>query len=70
MKTPRNRCLDLPLERRALLALRAAVKEAIAERRRQGLPVYVWRDGKVVDIGKRRPRSPGATPATRRRKGS
>jgi hypothetical protein len=41
---------DLPLERRALLALRAAVKRAIAERIREGLPVYVWSDDKVVEI--------------------
>ena len=41
---------DLPLERRALLALRAAVRKAIAERTREGLPVYIWSGGKVVDI--------------------
>jgi hypothetical protein len=46
---PRN-VLDLPLEQRALMALKEAVKKAIAERRRLGLPVYVWSDGRVVDI--------------------
>ncbi len=40
----------LPLEERALLALRVAVKKAIAERLREGLPVYVWKDGRVVDL--------------------
>jgi len=40
---------DLPLERRALLALKAAVKKkAITERTREGLPVYIWSGGKVV----------------------
>lgn len=42
--------LALPLEQRALLALKAAVKKAIAERAREGLPVYVWSRGKVVEL--------------------
>lgn len=40
----------LPLEERAFLALRVAVRKAIRERLRAGLPVYVWKDGKVVDL--------------------
>lgn len=48
-KVPRD-VLELPLEERALMALRAAVKEAIAENHAKGLPVYVWRDGKVVAL--------------------
>ncbi len=31
-------------------ALRKAVAEAIAEHRRNGVPIAVWRDGKVVRI--------------------
>ncbi|MFZ0964424.1 MAG: hypothetical protein WAO35_26460 [Terriglobia bacterium] len=55
MKALPQNVLDLPLEERALLALKAAVKKAIAERMREGLPVYVWADGKVVDLtGKKR----------------
>ena len=53
--------LDLPLEERALMALKDGVKKAIAERRRLGLPVYVWSEGRVVDISsarKRNSRSP------------
>lgn len=46
--------LDLPLEQRALMALKGAVKKAIAERRRLGLPVYVWSHGRVVDISSAR----------------
>ena len=42
--------LDLPLEQRAELALKAAVKKVIVEHARQGLPIYVWRDGTVVEI--------------------
>lgn len=46
---PQN-VLALPLEQRALLALKAAVKKAIAERTREGLPVYIWSGGKVVEL--------------------
>jgi hypothetical protein len=31
-------------------ALRRAVAEAIAEHRRNGVPIAIWRDGKVVRI--------------------
>jgi hypothetical protein len=45
------------LEERALLALRAAVKKAYAEHARQGLPVYVWSDGRVVRLPARKLRA-------------
>jgi len=48
-KSPGN-VLDLPLEQLAELALKAAVKKVIAEHARKGLPIYVWRDGAVVEI--------------------
>ena len=48
-KSPGNG-LDLPLEQRAELALKAAVKKVIVEHARQGLPIYVWLDGAVVEI--------------------
>jgi len=35
---------------RAEEALRKAVAEAIAEHRRNGVPIAIWRDGKVVRI--------------------
>jgi len=50
MKRVPERVQELPLEKRALLALKAAVKKAIAERTREGLPVYVWSGGHVVDL--------------------
>ncbi len=53
---PQN-VLELPLEQRALLALKSAVKKAIAERTREGLPVYVWSSGKVVELSARRLRA-------------
>ena len=35
---------------RAEKALREAVAEAIAEHRRNGVPIAIWRNGKVVRI--------------------
>jgi len=32
------------------MALKAAVKKVMEEHAREGLPVYVWQDGKVVEI--------------------
>jgi len=39
-----------PLAYRAEEALRKAVAEAIAEHRRNGIPIAIWRNGKVVRI--------------------
>ena len=41
---------DIPLDIRAEMALKEAVTDAIAEHKRRGHPVAVWRDGKVVLI--------------------
>ena len=46
-KLPVN-LLELPLEERAEMALKAAVDKVIEEHAREGLPIYIWRDGKVV----------------------
>jgi len=32
------------------MALKAAVEKVMEEHARNGLPIYVWRDGKIVDI--------------------
>ena len=48
---PRNVAM-LPLEKRALLALKVAVKRAIAERTEAGLPVYVWSKRGVVELSR------------------
>ena len=50
MTKPPPNVLDLPLEVRAEMALKAAVEKVIVEHARQGLPIYVWRDGKVVEV--------------------
>jgi DUF971 family protein len=69
-RVPKN-VLDLPLAERALLALRAAVKEAIAEHAREGVPVYVWADGRVVKLPAEKLRAylrPTSKRGTRKRK--
>jgi hypothetical protein len=50
MKGVPKRILDLPMEQRALMALRAAARKAYAEHSRLGIPFYVLQDGKVVDL--------------------
>jgi hypothetical protein len=50
MISPPVNILDLPLEERALMALREAVDEVIEDHVRKGLPLYIWRDGKVVAV--------------------
>jgi hypothetical protein len=41
---------DIPMNVRAEMALKEAVADAIAEHKRMGRPIMVWRDGKVVKI--------------------
>jgi hypothetical protein len=42
--------LELPLEERTQMAPKVAVKKAIAERLCLGLPNYIWRERKVVEL--------------------
>ena len=50
MIKPPPSVLELPLSERGLLALKAAVERVIEEHAREGLPLYVWRDGKVLAV--------------------
>jgi hypothetical protein len=50
MISPPANILDLPLEERALMALQDAVRGVIEDHIREGLPLYIWRDGKVVAV--------------------
>jgi hypothetical protein len=50
MTKPPANVLELPLEQRAEMAFKAAVEEVIVEHARQGLPMYIWREGKVVEL--------------------
>ena len=48
-KAPKH-VLRLPLEKRAEMAFKEAVEEVIDEHARLGLPLHVWRNGKVVSL--------------------
>jgi hypothetical protein len=50
MKKPSRDVLRMPLEQPAEIAFKVAVARAIEEHTRLGLPVYVWRNGKVVKL--------------------
>lgn len=49
IKPPKN-VLELPLEVRAEMAMKAAVEQVIVDHARLGLPIYIWRDDKVVEM--------------------
>ena len=42
--------LNLPLEVRAEMAFKAAVEKVVEQHIRDGRPLYIWRDGKVVAL--------------------
>ena len=50
MKRASKSVLRLPLEKRAEMAFKEAVEEVIDEHARLGLPLPIWRDGKVVAL--------------------
>ena len=52
-RTPKKdlqKVLRLPLEKRAEMAFKETVEEVIDEHARLGLPLYIWREGKVVRL--------------------
>lgn len=48
-----ERALRLPMETRALMAIKEAIDEVIEEHARLGLPLYALREGKVVAVSAR-----------------
>jgi len=48
-KPPAN-ILELPLGERAEMALKAAFEKVIEAHIRDGRPISIWRDGKVVEV--------------------
>lgn len=50
MTKPPADVLALPLEERAEMALKVAVEKVIVEHARRGLPIYIWRDGGIVEV--------------------
>ena len=57
MRKPPPNVLDLPLEVRAELALNAAVENLIEKHASEGRSIYIWREGKVVEISSEELRS-------------
>jgi hypothetical protein len=53
-----KKVLRLPLEKRAEIAFKVAVAKAIDEHSRLGLPVYIWRNGEVVELSPNEVRNP------------
>jgi len=62
MSKPSRDILQLPIEKRAEIAFKVAVAKAIDEHTRLGLPVYIWRNSRVVKW------SPNVTRNSKRRK--
>jgi hypothetical protein len=62
MSKPSTDILRLPIEKRAEIAFKVAVAKAIDEHTRLGLPVYIWRNNRVVKL------SPNKTRNSKRRK--
>jgi hypothetical protein len=62
MSKPSKDVLRLPIEKRAEIAFKVAVAKAIDEHTRLGLPVYIWRNNRVVKL------SPNKTSNSSRRR--
>ena len=58
MKTVPDSVLRLAMEKRAEMAFKEAVEEVIEEHARLGLPLHVWRDGKLVALSAQEIRRP------------
>ena len=50
MSTISPEVLALPIQERAALATQEAFRRAVEEHVREGLPMYVWRDRRVVAV--------------------
>ncbi len=57
MSKPSKDVLRLPIEKRAEIAFKVAVAKAIDEHTRLGLPVYIWRNSRVVKLSPNKPRN-------------
>lgn len=53
MRRVPKKVLRLPLEKRAEMAFKEAVKAVVDEHARLRLPLHVWRNGKVVALSAR-----------------
>jgi hypothetical protein len=57
MSKPSKDVLRLPIEKRAEIAFKVAVANAIDEHTRLGLPVYIWRNSRVVKLSPNKTRN-------------
>lgn len=55
---PTQNVFELPLLERSEMAMKAAMEKLIDEHAREGLPLYIWRDGKVVAVPAEELRAP------------
>ncbi len=47
---PSTSVLELPLAQRAEMAFKDAVREVVNEHASHGWPLYIWREGKVIEV--------------------
>ena len=57
MSKPSKDVLRLPIEKPAEIAFKVAVAKAIDEHTRLGLPVYIWRNSRVVKLSPNKTRN-------------
>jgi len=50
MTKPNTKPVELSLHDRAALAMKTAIEKLKLDHARRGLPLYVWQDGKVVEV--------------------
>jgi hypothetical protein len=50
MTKPNTDPVELSLHERADLAMKTAIEKLKLDHARRGLPLYIWQDGKVVEI--------------------
>ena len=62
MNKPSKAVLRLPIEKRAEIAFKVAVAKAIDEHTRLGLPVYIWRNSRVVKLSSNKRRNSSRRP--------
>ena len=62
MTKPPAHILELPLGERAEMALKAAFEKVFEAHIRDGRPLYIWRDGKVVEVSAQELRDTPAKP--------
>jgi hypothetical protein len=66
MSKPSREVLQLPIEKRAEIAFKVAVAKAIDEHTRLGLPVYIWRNSRVVKLSPNKTSHPSRAESRRR----